>query len=344
MERSAIRVLVVDDYEAWRRFVRSTLQEQPGLQIIGEVSDGLEAVQKAEELQPDLILLDVGLPQLNGIEAARRIRRVSPHSTILFVSLLASADVVRAALETGARGYVFKTDARSELLTAVNAVLRGEQFVSSRFAGHDFTGASDARGLERGRLNRVSTSLLPYNGEIAHRHQAGFYSDDRWFLDDLTQFIGTALKAGNPAIVVATQSHRDNLLQRLQAYGLDIGAAIEQGRYIALDAAATVSTFMLNDLPDPARFLELAGKLITTAAKSISREHPRVALCGECDPPLWTIGNGEAAIKLEQLWNVIAGRYDVDIHCEYPLNSFHGEQGHHIFERICAEHSAVYSR
>ena len=81
--------------------------------------------------------------------------------------------------------------------------------------------------------------------EIARRHEAGFHSDDASLLDDITQFIGTALKAGNAAIVVATESHRNSLLPRLQAYGLDTAAAIEQGRYIALDAADALSTFML---------------------------------------------------------------------------------------------------
>ena len=104
MDESSIRVLVVDDYEPWRRFASTTLLKQPELQVIGEVSDGLEAVQKAKELQPDLILLDVGLPTLNGIEAARRIRKVSPGSKILFASENRSADIAEEALSTGAGG------------------------------------------------------------------------------------------------------------------------------------------------------------------------------------------------------------------------------------------------
>ena len=112
--------------------------------VCWEASDGLEAVQKAEELQPDLILLDIGLPKLNGIEVARRIRKVSLRSKILFVSQESSAEAVQEALGTGARGYVVKTDAGSELLEAVNAVLRGERFVGRRFSGHDFVGPSHA--------------------------------------------------------------------------------------------------------------------------------------------------------------------------------------------------------
>jgi DNA-binding NarL/FixJ family response regulator len=132
------RVLVVEDSKEFRKFICSTLAERPELQIVGEVADGLQAIQKAEELQPDLIVLDIGLPSLNGIEVARQIRSLSPESKILFVSQESSVDVVREALHTGASGYVVKTDAGRDLLEAVNAVLRGEQFIGKRFAGHDF--------------------------------------------------------------------------------------------------------------------------------------------------------------------------------------------------------------
>lgn len=304
------------------------------------MSDGFEAVQKAEELRPDLILLDIGLPKLNGIEAARQIRKLSPQSKILFVTQEFSADVVQAALSTGAEGYIVKADAGRELLPAVSAVLRGEMFVGDRFADANFIVASNPLP----RLgDRLSTPHSQKYGAIAH-HEAGFYSDDRGLLDGFTEFIGCALKAGNAAVVVATESHRASLLPRLQAYGLDVAAAIEQGRYVAMDAARALSTFMVHDSPVPVTFLAVADKLITTAAKSLVREHPRVAICGECDPPLWTLGNGLAAIRFEQLWNLVAKRYDVDIHCGYPLSSSQGKENSQIFQRICEQHSAVYFR
>jgi DNA-binding NarL/FixJ family response regulator len=127
---SRIRVLVVEDFEPFRRCVCSTLYERPELQVICEVSDGLEAVRKAEELQPNLILLDVGLPTLNGIEAARLIRTLSPESKIIFVSQECDADVVQEAMSLGAWGYVVKTRAASDLLAAVRAVREGKRFVS----------------------------------------------------------------------------------------------------------------------------------------------------------------------------------------------------------------------
>ena len=104
MATSSTRVLVVDDYEPWRRFVSTTLQHCPELQLIGEASDGLEAVLKTQALQPDLILLDIGLPKLNGIEAARQIRQLSSQPKILFVSQNHSADIAKTALRLGATG------------------------------------------------------------------------------------------------------------------------------------------------------------------------------------------------------------------------------------------------
>lgn len=131
---SSFRILVVEDYEPFRRFVCSTVGQRPGLQIISEASDGVEAVQKVKELQPDLILLDVGLPSLNGIEVARRIRTLSPKSKILFMTQESSADVVLAAFSLGALGYVVKAHAGNELLAAVEAVRQGRRFVSSGVA------------------------------------------------------------------------------------------------------------------------------------------------------------------------------------------------------------------
>jgi len=125
------RTLIVDDVEGFRRFMCVTLRERPECEVVGEVSDGLQAVQQAEQLQPDLILLDIGLPILNGIEAARRIRKLSPNSRILFFTQNCSREIAERALRTGAHGYLLKSDA-NDLLCAVETVLKGEQFVSHR--------------------------------------------------------------------------------------------------------------------------------------------------------------------------------------------------------------------
>ncbi len=120
---AVVSVLIVDDSAPFRNFVCSALGKRPDLQVIGEVSDGLEAVQKAAELKPDLILMDIGLPTMNGIEAARQIRKLVPESKIVFLSQESSADVVEEALSTGAWRYVVKARAGSQLLAAVDAAI-----------------------------------------------------------------------------------------------------------------------------------------------------------------------------------------------------------------------------
>jgi DNA-binding NarL/FixJ family response regulator len=130
-----IRILVADDFEPYRRSICSTIRRRSDLTILAEVQDGLEAVRQAEILQPDLILLDIGLPLLNGIEAARQIAKVAPGARIIFLTQESSADVVHEALALGAWGYVIKLQAGTELLAAVEAVAQGGTFVSRGLNG-----------------------------------------------------------------------------------------------------------------------------------------------------------------------------------------------------------------
>lgn len=139
-----VRVLIVDDFGPWREFVIEQLTQQSHVRVLDCVSDGLEAVQKAEELQPDLILLDIGLPSLDGIEAARQIRKRVPKAKIVFVSSDSDPDVVRAAFLAGGLGYILKSDAGGALLTGMEAVLLGRQFVSP-----SLTNVKDVFGEEK---------------------------------------------------------------------------------------------------------------------------------------------------------------------------------------------------
>jgi CheY-like chemotaxis protein len=130
LEMASIRVLVVDDHEVARRSVRSVLAADPDLEIAAEVPDGEQAIRKAQDIHPDVVLLDIGLPGMSGIDAARRIRSVSPESRIIFLSQHDSIFVAKDALRAGASAYVVKSDAGRDLLTAVTAALEGRAFVS----------------------------------------------------------------------------------------------------------------------------------------------------------------------------------------------------------------------
>jgi DNA-binding NarL/FixJ family response regulator len=127
-----VRILIVDDYEPWRRYVRSILEADADLVILGESADGLDAIKQSEELQPGLILLDIHLPSMNGLEVARQIGVVSPESKVVFLSSTQSIEVMREALKFGA-GFVMKTDAEHDLLPIVQAICRNQPFVRFRF-------------------------------------------------------------------------------------------------------------------------------------------------------------------------------------------------------------------
>src|SRR5262249_4719127 len=154
--------------EPFRRFVCPILEREAGLRIIGEASDGLKAVHKIEELQPDLILLDIGLPGLNGLEVARRTSKLAPNARILFVSQESSFDVVQEALKSGAVGYVHKQHAASDVLVAVKTVLAGRQFISSSLNDEYFKGG---------------------NVQSPRRHEAIFCSSVAVLIESLTSFI-----------------------------------------------------------------------------------------------------------------------------------------------------------
>ena len=330
-----LRVLVVEDFEAMRRLICSVLQ-QKGEFHLSQVSDGLEGVQKAEELQPDLILLDIGLPGLNGIEAARRIRTVSRNSKVIFLTQESSPEVVQEAFSLGAQGYVLKFDAEGELLLAVDAVLQGKQFIS---------GSLRARGISNN-TNRQSAGHFPSAGlpssrqeqETGRVHEVASYRNDASFVHDYSRFIEAALEVGNPVIVIASESHRKVLLERLQTRGWDVATAIRKGSYISLDASDTLSKFMVNDWPDGDRLLKVGHDLIAKAARAGKGTHSKVAICGECAPTLWAQGKAEAALEVEHIWDEIARKYDVDILCGYLTSDYDNP----LFKRICAEHSAAY--
>jgi len=319
--RPAVRILVVEDHEPFRRYFCSALEQRAEFQVIGQASDGLEGIEKAQELQPDLILLDIGLPKVNGLEAASQVRKLAPLAKILFISQEFSFDMVEAALRLGASGFVHKLRVHSDYLPAIESVLRSKYFVS---------------GVIRGAFGEVTTDTP------AIRHEVQFCSDDAICVQSFTDFAASTTKAGKAAIVIATRSHRAVVLKGLSANKWDVRSAIQRGVLIPLDVTESLSTFMLNEDVNPARFFSLAADLIEEAAKAAQREHaPRVGICRECSPALFAKGGVAQAFRLEQLWGLIAHTSVVDLLCGYSSAMF--EMHNDIFESISAEHSAVYS-
>jgi PAS domain S-box-containing protein len=187
---------------------------------------------------------------------------------------------------------------------------------------------------------KMAPQLLP-DTQLRREHVVYFYQESDSLLEALCEFMGSALLAGNAAIVIASKAHRDGLQQRLLARGLDVLNASEEGRYVALDAPEMISKIMVNGMPDAARFAEIIGGTIARTRALLKDTHPEIAVFGEMVSVLWMEGKGEAAIRLEQLWNELALKHSFSLRCAYPMANFHGEKNAQPLIRICAEHSAV---
>ena len=333
MKKIGVRILLVDDYEPWRRFVASALQKRPDLKIIGEAADGLAAVMKAEELQPDLILLDISLPSLNGIQAARRIKTVSPASKILFVSENASFEIAQEAVRSGAFGYVVKSQAGSKLLPAIDAVIQGKKFSGPAFANDLFlTGVPEAS-------HRASTGSRQ-NGK-GRCHEVAFYADDASFIEGFAGFVNSAMQANKVVVVLATESHRAGIRELLTAANIDLGAAMKRGSFIEEDVDDLISSIMVNSNLDSIR-IESKTTSLLKKAKGAKASGSRVAFCGEIAPTLLASGEVEAAIQVERFFDDVVRAHDVDVLCGYLVPSLPNSHHEQILERICAEHSKCY--
>jgi CheY-like chemotaxis protein len=315
------RVLVVDDFKPFRRYLRSMLDKEPELRVVDEASDGLEALEKIKELQPDLILLDIGLPLLNGIEVGRRVRELAPRAKILFVSQEFSFDVVQEAFRLGALGYVHKQRSADDLMPAIKAVLSDTLFVSRTLSDYPHSAVSDAL-----------------------RHEVVYCSSPTVLINSFCNFIATTQSAGVKAIVLATKTHLEDIDRRLKTQGLSVDGAIERGSLLPLDVAEVLPQFMVNDMPDPVRFLKAVCALADSMANKTTDSQPRIAACGECAPFLMSQGNVDGAIRLEQLWDQFARAFKLDTLCIYASESFDRAHDDRALHAISAEHSATCSQ
>jgi len=303
---------VVDDHAQWRRYLCSILLQAPARwQIVGEAADGLEAVHQADALDPDLILLDIGLPVLNGIEAARRILARRPHSRVLFVSQQMSRDVLQAAAGAGARGYVIKSDAGSELFPAMAAIAEGGRFFSRRLRS-------------------------------VHRHELHLYSEEASLIEKYVLFAEEALHFGDMVVIVADDSRQMMIQRRLEGRGLDVHRAIQERRYRAMGVRTALSKILVDGWPDETRFLQAWLPVIEEATRrGDGGPSGRLSCCGDGAATLWQEGRGDAAVHLERLWDAFSKLHHIDVLCGYQWTEPTQPHDAPAFQHICAAHSTV---
>jgi len=313
------KVLVVEDHELFRQALCGFLQQRADVLIVGESTDGLDAVHQAEARQPDVILLDIGLPTLNGLQVVSRIRATVPNARVLLVTNESSLDVVEEAFRRGAHGYVYKPRLHQDLFLVFDAILGGGRHVS--------------RSLERIADGDVAAS---------HRHDVLFCSSDAILENAFSHFIAGELGEGKAVIVLATDSHDRNIRRLLHASDVNVDLVIQQERYLPVHIDDVLAQVSINGWPDEARFAHAAGDLLRSAASRATGHHPKVAACGECAPTLWARGHFDAAIRLEHLWDELSSGQHLDTLCAYPIAAHHHDA--RLVRQLCGEHTAVEVR
>jgi DNA-binding NarL/FixJ family response regulator len=309
------RVLVVEDHKPFRGVLCQLLQNRPDVLIVGEAEDGLDAVRQAEAQRPDVVMLDIGLPKLGGLDVAGRIRAAVPDAKVMFVTNEPSLEVVEFAFRRGAHGYVYKPRAERDVLPVFDAIVRGGRFVSG--------------GLERIALGDSLSS---------HCHQVLFWSSDTVLVEAFSRFVTRALDDGKVVIVVMTEVHERDLRRCLTASDVNLAVALHEKRYIPVNIGDVLAEVMVDGWPDSTRFLNAAAEMVAAAGRATA-SNAGIAAVGECSATVWAQGLVEAAMHFEHLWDEFAKSCPMDVLCAFPLAV--REESLRAVRSLCAEHTAV---
>jgi len=201
----SLRIFVADDHEVVRQGLRVLLENGTGWTVCGEASNGREAVEKALELKPDVVVLDVAMPHLNGLEATRQILRESPRTSVLILSANESEDLVHEVLAAGARGFLLKSDAGKDLLVAIEGLRQGRPFFSARVADYVLRGYLEA-GPAEAEPTSPSATLTAREREVLQLLVEGQSNKE----------VASALGIG----IKTAEAHRANLMKKLGVHSM----------------------------------------------------------------------------------------------------------------------------
>ena len=282
--------------------------------LVAAVADGRQALDASLRLDPDVAVLDITMPELDGFQTARELRRAGSRAKIVIMTMHNSDGHVAAAIESGAQGYVVKTQLDSDLASAIDHAIAGRLFVPTL------------------------TSLLAVVRPGTGGHTVQFRLDDRDCLDGVSRVLSAALQRGDVAAIVAPDATRAGIAQRLSARGWDIARETDRGKYISWDVTAAVSQVMVGRRLDIGR---VAAAVDGLERSRLAVSAPRLTIVGEMSVLLCRDGNTKAAIQLEQAWDNLTRDLPFLTVCNYPATCFSEAGDPELFPAVCAVHSVV---
>ena len=200
---TTLRIMLADDHDIVREGLRSLIERQPGWQIVGEAVNGRHAIREAKRLRPNLVILDIGMPELNGLDAIRQILKAQPQTEVLVVTMHDSEELIRQALEAGARGYILKTEAARHLVSAIRTLAQGKPYLT----------------CEAGQV--VLQGFLDLSGGMSHRQAQSLTAREREILQLLAEGKSNKEMAGQLGITVRTaECHRRNIMRKLDIHSM----------------------------------------------------------------------------------------------------------------------------
>jgi CheY-like chemotaxis protein len=319
---SSVEILIVDDQARFRRMVRSLIESQPEYRVCGEAGDGIEAVEKVHQLHPDLVLMDINMPRMNGLEATRIIRRESPDCNVIIVTQNDATVAREQARGVDANGFVTKSDLIRDLLPEMGRV------VMENNGSLDETRNAAANG-------EPWCGLL--TGAAPRDHIVQLYQDQQFLNRAVCRFAAAAIANGEGVILVPTIAHWDAFRPRLESEGVDVQAAEKRGQLTIVDADNLLPTFMRDGMPDSPVFMGLAANVVSQARGE--GRYPKVRWWGEMVNILWERGDVAASMNLEDLFDQLAHEQDISIFCSFSMDNFNGDVHARMLPRLSENHS-----
>ena len=306
------RILLADDYLPFLETISGLLAD--AFDVVARAGDGRQALDLARHHKPDVAVLDIAMPNLDGFQTLKQLKRDHPETRVVFLTMHRDDELVTAAINEGAHGYVLKSRAHLDLISAIEHALAGRMFVPSLTS-----------------LSTVASS----------RHTVQFHADDSRFLDEVSQLVGATLRLGEQIVVVASEAIRIGVNQRLQARQMDLAMLLERGQYVVEDSALALSRVMIDGRPDRARIAEIIHDLDQLRLNFQKGPSRRLTIFGDMAVSLCRSGDFEAALELERIWKELTLALPFFTICSYPIDCFAQPEARNQLEKVCNEHSAV---